>query len=231
MLSLSCRGATWRALPSALALARAQRRAPPPPLAPPQPRAAAAARPASTLAGAFRELGARVRGGAGPGVVLALIAANVAVCGVYLAQAPHSAAARRWFSQHMVLSSSRFRRRPYVLATHAFTHLEPLHCALNMYTLWSFGGAACEMLGTPRFLALYAAAGLAGGAAQLAYCRLMPRLELPASRVVRADDAIVGASAAIAGVVMCEPAWGRASERARGGESARASTRSARSCA
>ena len=80
--------------------------------------------------------------------------------------------------------------------------VEPLHCALNMYTLWSFGGAACEMLGTPRFLALYAAAGLAGGAAQLAYCRAMPRLDFPASRVVRADDAIVGASAAIAGVVM-----------------------------
>jgi membrane associated rhomboid family serine protease len=181
------------ALPAALALARASRRPPPPPL---QPR-----RAASTLAGAFRELAQRIRGGAGPWPVLLLIAANVAVCGVYLTQAPQSEAARRWFGRNMVLSSSRFRRRPLVLATHAFMHIEPLHCGLNMYTLWSFGGATCAMLGVPRFLALYGAAGLAGGAAQLAYNRLMPRLQLPASRFVRADDAIVGASAAIAGVV------------------------------
>jgi len=199
-LASRARSRSAPALPVALALARALRRPSPLPPPPPPP-LSSPRRAASTLPGAFRELAQRIRGGAGPWPVLLLIAANVAVCGLYLSQAPQSEAARRWFGRNMVLSSSRFRRRPAVLATHAFMHLEPLHCALNMYTLWSFGGATCGMLGAPRFLALYGAAGLAGGAAQLAYNRAMPRLQLPASRFVRADDAIVGASAAIAGVV------------------------------
>ena len=86
--------------------------------------------------------------------------------------------------------------------THFFTHTEPLHFALNMFSIWSFGATAYAMLGAVRFLTLYAASGVCGGALQLQYNAEMPKQRgYPASSKVRHDDGAVGASAAIAGVV------------------------------
>ena len=145
-----------------------------------------------------REMIARL----GPTPVIGLIAMNCIATGAYYAYAPESAAARRFCDEWMTLSSRRFRRRPAVLLTHAFMHQDPIHLAFNMLSLHSFGGITCAMLGPTRFLALFMTSAVAGGAAHIAYSRVMPALRFPASRIVRTDDAAVGASAGIAGCVM-----------------------------
>ncbi len=53
------------------------------------------------------------------------------------------------------------------LATSAFLHASVLHIAFNMFALYSIGSAVEQMLGTTRFLLVYAAAGLAGSAGAL----------------------------------------------------------------
>jgi len=133
--------------------------------------------------------------------VYALIAANVAVYAAYaLAVAPGGPRWRRWFNAHMVLSNSRARSDPLVLLSSTFTHLSPVHLALNMFSLYSFGRATLGALGPARFLGLYAAAGAAGSAAHLAASAYLPRSRWPAAATTRRDDAAVGASGAIAGL-------------------------------
>jgi membrane associated rhomboid family serine protease len=53
------------------------------------------------------------------------------------------------------------------LITSAFLHGSPTHLLLNMFALWMFGREVEYTLGTQSFLALYAAAVLAGSVAQL----------------------------------------------------------------
>jgi membrane associated rhomboid family serine protease len=135
--------------------------------------------------------------------VYALIAANVGVFGYFFATSNKSSS-RRAFSEHFVLSNSRFERRPYVLLTSMFAHMDPFHLGMNMFTLWSFGSATLDMLGTRRFLALYFAGGLAGSLAHLAYSKYMPRYgrRWPAAYSVRRDDAAIGASAGVTALTM-----------------------------
>jgi membrane associated rhomboid family serine protease len=137
----------------------------------------------------------------GPLPVVFLLAANTAVCGTYLVYGPSSFAVRRFYDANMVLSARRFRRRRWTIVTHFFTHLDALHLVVNMLSIYSFGGVACQMLGNARFAILYTTSGLVGGLSQLAFNRAIPRSSFPAARVVRPDDAAVGASAAIAGIV------------------------------
>ena len=129
-----------------------------------------------------------------------LLAANVAVFASYaLDDAPP--ARRRWL-RSFLLSRGTFAADPGVLVRHFFAHMDPLHLFFNLYTLHSFGGAAHAYLGPARFLALYFAAGLAGGAAQLSYPALARALRWPAARDRRlADVPSLGASGAVFGLV------------------------------
>jgi len=138
----------------------------------------------------------------GPLPVALIIATNVGVCGFYLYSQSSSVSVKRLYDEWFILSSARVRKRPIVLLTSMFTHLDPIHLLVNMYSLHSFGGTAYSMLGGPRFLGLYLASGIAGGMSQVYYNRLMPTNNFPASASVRRNDAAVGASAAISGGVM-----------------------------
>ncbi|QBI18173.1 rhomboid family intramembrane serine protease [Egibacter rhizosphaerae] len=73
------------------------------------------------------------------------------------------------------------------LPTSMFLHAGIPHILFNMFALWIFGGELEREVGTPSFLALYAASGLSGGAL---YFLLDPLGPTPA----------VGASGAIFGL-------------------------------
>lgn len=51
------------------------------------------------------------------------------------------------------------------LATAMFLHVGLVHLAFNLWALWIFGPLFEQLAGSGRFLALYVASGLAGGAA------------------------------------------------------------------
>lgn len=74
--------------------------------------------------------------------------------------------------------------------TMMFLHGGWLHLILNMWTLWLFGGAVEDRLGSGRYLAFYLACGIA---AAIAHAMLNPTSTVPA----------LGASGAIAGVMGC----------------------------
>lgn len=133
--------------------------------------------------------------------VYALIAANVAVFLAHEFVAKPNPRWRRWYNRHFVLSNSRFRADPLVLLSSNFAHVGLVHLAMNMFTLYSFGRSTLSMLGPARFLGLYAAAGAAGSAAHLAATAYLPRSRWPAAATTGRDDAAVGASGAIAGLV------------------------------
>jgi membrane associated rhomboid family serine protease len=76
----------------------------------------------------------------------------------------------------------------YTLLTYMFLHGDILHLAGNMLFLWVFGDNVEDALGHWRYLAFYLACGLAGGALHAA---IMPTSDVP----------LIGASAAVAGVV------------------------------
>jgi membrane associated rhomboid family serine protease len=77
---------------------------------------------------------------------------------------------------------------PFV--TMMFLHGGWLHLILNMWTLWLFGGAVEDRLGSGRYLAFYLACGVA---AAFAHAAFNPTSTVPA----------LGASGAIAGVMGC----------------------------
>ncbi|NAZ38337.1 rhomboid family intramembrane serine protease [Rubellimicrobium sp. CFH 75288] len=79
---------------------------------------------------------------------------------------------------------------PVVFLTNMFLHGGWLHLILNMWTLWIFGPAVEDRLGSGRFLAFYLVCGLAAG---LAHAFANPDSVVPA----------LGASGAIAGVIGC----------------------------
>jgi membrane associated rhomboid family serine protease len=58
-----------------------------------------------------------------------------------------------------------FRRKEYAtLVTSAFLHADLAHLFFNGFTFWAFGFALERQIGTLKFVALYAAGLLAGGA-------------------------------------------------------------------
>lgn len=129
-----------------------------------------------------------------------IIGANIAV---FAAHEWGDRRTKQAILRHGVLSWRRFEQRPYVLATSAFTHLSVGHLAANLFTLWSFGSSAIDILGTRRFALLYGAGMLASGAAHLAYCSYMPWTHFPAAWGVQRESPAVGASGAIAACVGC----------------------------
>lgn len=81
---------------------------------------------------------------------------------------------------------SRFDPLPFL--TSMFLHGGLFHILSNMWTLWVFGPALEDRLGTARFALLYASAGLAAGATHLLFN-------------LTSSIPTLGASGAIAGVV------------------------------
>lgn len=75
----------------------------------------------------------------------------------------------------------------WTLLSYMFVHGGLLHLALNMYSLWLFGPRLEAVLGTPRFVALYAWSGLGGVALHALF---------------GAEGYLVGASGAIFGVML-----------------------------
>jgi membrane associated rhomboid family serine protease len=77
---------------------------------------------------------------------------------------------------------------PLPLLTNTFMHGGYLHLIVNMWTLWLFGVAVEDRLGSWRFLGFYLVCGIAGSAAHFAFNALS---QVPA----------LGASGAVAGLL------------------------------
>lgn len=76
------------------------------------------------------------------------------------------------------------------LLTSQFLHGDLLHLLFNLWTLWLFGRAVEDRLGSLRFLAFYLGCGIAAG---LAHALVHPASPVPT----------IGASGAISGVLGC----------------------------
>ncbi|MGH9282429.1 MAG: rhomboid family intramembrane serine protease, partial [Acidimicrobiales bacterium] len=105
----------------------------------------------------------RVRYPSGPGIRLgavcgALIAVNVAVFMVDLGDPEIT----RRFADNAVLVAN--RDEYYRMLTAAFLHAGLLHLAFNMFGLYAFGSQLEQVVGAPRFLALYLLSALGGSA-------------------------------------------------------------------
>lgn len=130
-----------------------------------------------------------------------LLGANAAVFLLFATVGQSDRRVYRWVNRHMVLSRSRVNAGYWdCLLLSTFMHLQPLHLAVNLMALHSFGNTAHTMLGARTFLALYVTSGLVGSAAQLYYPTAVRALRAPAARSVHWDTSAVGASGAIAGV-------------------------------
>ncbi len=77
----------------------------------------------------------------------------------------------------------------YTLITYMFLHGDIFHLTGNMLFLWVFGDNVEDRLGHFRFLGFYLICGIAGG---LAHALMLPGSDAP----------LIGASGAVAGVVM-----------------------------
>ncbi|HEY5707417.1 MAG TPA: rhomboid family intramembrane serine protease [Terrimicrobiaceae bacterium] len=117
--------------------------------------------------------------------VVGLIAANVAIF-VYQWLRP---GLRDHLENLYALSAAGMEDgRWWQLITHAFLHGNIWHLLFNMIALWFAGRIVERVMGTGRFLALYAASALTGGLAQL----LLQGGNVP----------LVGASGAVCGVIL-----------------------------
>jgi membrane associated rhomboid family serine protease len=77
------------------------------------------------------------------------------------------------------------RGRWWTLVTHLFVHANLLHLAVNVAGLWLIGPEVEMTLGRVRFLVLYLASGMAGGALQTVF-------SAPSSELVGASGAVCG---------------------------------------
>lgn len=94
-----------------------------------------------------------------------LIVVNVVVflCTRNLVESP------RFLSVYALSAFGLENGRWWQFLTHAFLHGNTLHLLFNMMGLWFAGRIVERVMGTWRFLALYAAAAIAGGAFQMAF--------------------------------------------------------------
>ena len=132
-----------------------------------------------------------------PGTVVGLIVANLAV---FLVQDGLPADMAKQFILHNALVPARYTdpglarelgldpHNYLPLLTSSFMHVGWAHLVVNMWTLWLFGRALEERLGTLRFILLYLACGLIASLTHFAF---------------NLDSSVpaLGASGAIAGVV------------------------------
>ena len=90
-----------------------------------------------------------------------------------------------------MFSTARCRLTDYLpFVSNMFLHGGWLHLIVNMWTLWLFGRAVEDQLGSGRYLAFYFACGIL---ASITYAALNPNSTVPA----------LGASGAIAGILGC----------------------------
>ncbi len=113
-----------------------------------------------------------------------LIAANVIVFFFELATGPINVS---WVTQTFAFVPALILYRPWTIVTYMFIHGGWLHILFNMIVLFFFGPRVEARLGSKRFLILYFLSGVSGAALSFA---LAPQ------------EAIIGASAAIFGVLM-----------------------------
>jgi len=119
-------------------------------------------------------------------VTKALIAMNLAVYLVQISQGDIRGLASDAFTNGALFGPAVADGEWWRLVTAAFLHAGPIHLLFNMLMLWWFGGPLEELLGRGRFLAVYGISILAGSAGAL---------------LVRPEDATVGASGAVFGIL------------------------------
>jgi len=125
--------------------------------------------------------------GIGAKVTKALIAINVAVYVIELAQGGGVSGVKSSLYEKGVLWAPFVKDGDYYrLLTAAFLHYGPLHLLMNMLALYWFGSALEQRIGSGRYLLLYVVSGLAGSAGAL---------------VVDPGIPTVGASGAIFGIL------------------------------
>jgi membrane associated rhomboid family serine protease len=91
---------------------------------------------------------------------------------------------------HAFLPSDPWRAHGATLVTYAFIHADAVHLAANVLFLWSLGSEVEAFLGRVRYLALLAAAAIAGA---LGHAWLAANPNQP----------LLGASAAVSGTIAC----------------------------
>lgn len=135
-------------------------------------------------------------------VVVKLIFANCAVFWVYaIAYLPGSLAKNHvfdiWLADQLQVHStwSIFLYKPWTIITHMFTHFNPMHILGNMLFLYLFGEIFVLYMGEKRVLPLYLFSGLCGLVLALLAINFIPYIGKGA------DHTMVGASAAILGLV------------------------------
>ena len=124
--------------------------------------------------------------GTGSTVTKALIAVNLAVYLVQISQGDVRGLSSDAFTNGALYGPAVADGEWWRLVTAAFLHAGPIHILFNMLMLWWFGGPLEELLGRGRFLAIYGISIVAGSAGAL---------------LVRPDDATVGASGAVFGIL------------------------------
>lgn len=118
--------------------------------------------------------------------VFVLIAVNAAIFAYELLLAPRT---RDAFQDFYGLSAAGIEEgRWWQLITHAFLHANIWHLLFNMLALWFAGRIVERVLGTGRFVALYAASAVAGGLAQ--------------TFLEGGNTLLLGASGAVCGVIV-----------------------------
>lgn len=85
------------------------------------------------------------------------------------------------------LTPENFPAAWWTIVTYMFVHAGPLHLALNMVTLWMFGSRLEAAWSTRSFVYFYLWCGIGGAIAHLLFAR---------------DASLIGASAAVSGVLM-----------------------------
>jgi membrane associated rhomboid family serine protease len=124
-------------------------------------------------------------------VTVALVAVNVIVFIITLAQGPGSQPGGEVYEKGALFSSIPFLPGEGVahgewwrLFTSMFLHGSFLHIAFNMFALWWLGSVVETSLGAVRYLLLYVASGLAGSAGAIIFA--------PHAPTVGASGAIFG---------------------------------------
>jgi membrane associated rhomboid family serine protease len=125
-----------------------------------------AGQPTGARAGAQRAR--RTAAGTGITVTKALIAANVVVYLVQVAQSPSGfTPSGEFFARWALFGPAVADGEWWRLLTAAFMHANPIHILFNMLMLWWFGQALEAALGSARFLGIYVVSALAGSAGAL----------------------------------------------------------------
>lgn len=119
----------------------------------------------------------------GAGVVLKLVAANVAVFLLQLVLF------RTSFTDLLALHPRLVITRGYIwqIISYMFLHGDVFHIAINMFIIWMFGRELERIWGSRRFLRFYLACGIGGAAFSFAFAY---------------NTAVIGASAAAYGILL-----------------------------